>query len=103
MFIEGRYKIFKDVFYSLVFFEVVYPVSSMVLNEKGGYLMAAVKPLYYILVGSPNSDLLGGILYNSSWNAVCFLRTCRSCQQLLLFRRDDSSMELRLLELERSW
>lgn len=64
-------------FYSLVIFEVVHPVSSMALSEKGGSLVAAMKPLCYLLVGSPNSDLLSGILYSSSWNAVCFLCTSR--------------------------
>ena len=74
MFIHGIHKVFKDLFYSLVFLEVVHPVTSVVLNVKGGYFMGAMKQLCYLLVCSPNSDLLVcGILYNSSWKAVCFL------------------------------
>lgn len=96
MFIHGIYKVFKDLFYSLVFLEVVHPVTLVVLNVKGGYFMGAMKQLCYLLVCSPNSDLLVcGILYNSSWKAVCFLP--------LLFNPDDSSIELFLLELKRSW
>lgn len=41
MFIHGIHKVFKDLFYSLVFLEVVHPVTSVVLNAQQGHFRAS--------------------------------------------------------------